>query len=100
MLFVKDVMDKRNVDSLGTSFSSVYEFRLLPESYIYQMPEHLYHKRMLLDNPSAAATVKLELQRHNKAIENIISPFKKTKLTTAESAHLVHLNTTWKKRLK
>ena len=103
LLFVKDVMDKQNVTNLGSSFSSVYEDRLLPESYIYQMAEHLYHKRMLLDNldqNGVVPAVHTEMQQHNSAIENIVIAFEKTRLTDKEAAHFTSLKHNIKKTVE
>jgi hypothetical protein len=53
LILTKNWLDERNVAKLGISFASVYEDRLVVESYIYQLSDRLYQKKSLLDNCSS-----------------------------------------------
>lgn len=86
-VFVKNVMERNNVSVLGTSFSSVYEDRLVVESYIYKLSDHLYQKHILIDQCSHQEDVNLlrsKIAEHNAAITALIQDYEKTKLTTQE----------------
>lgn len=90
LLFVKNSMDNKNVAQLGSSFSSVYEDRLLVESYIYRMSEHLFRKKIIIDSavtPASALRTKPVIDRYNETIRTIIAAYEKTKLTEAERIH-------------
>jgi hypothetical protein len=43
-VFIKNMVERNSVSDLGDSFASVYEDRLLVESYIYQLSDRLYKK--------------------------------------------------------
>ncbi len=87
IIVLKNIYDKHNVDELGTTFSSVYEDRLLVESYIYELSGHLYQKKMMLDNLSEQdeANLLAQFETRNAAISTIISDYEKTKFTEPES---------------
>lgn len=90
LLFVKNMMDSKNVSQLGTSFSSVYEDRLVVESYIYRMSEHLFRKKFLLDTCSSAESasrIKPDIDHYNKSILDIIADYEETKLTEEETSY-------------
>ncbi len=87
-VFMKNVIDRNNVSELGDSFSSVFEDRLLVESYIYKLSDHLYQKQLLIDQCSGQGNmnqVRLEIAQHNAAIKGLIQEYEKTKLTNQES---------------
>lgn len=90
LLFVKNMVENNNVSRLGSSFSSVYEDRLLVESYIYRMSDHLFRKKIMIDSastPSAILALKPAVDNYNTAILDIIDRYKQTKLTTAEQIY-------------
>lgn len=90
LLFVKNMLDSKNVSQLGNSFSSVYEDRLLVESYIYKMSDHLFRKKIMIDTAegtSAALQVQARIDVYNKNIREIIDAYDATKLTEAESVY-------------
>src|SRR5690606_32640268 len=86
----KNLVDSNNVAQLGNSFSSVYEDRLVVESYIYRMSEHLFRKKFMLDTcSSAASAVRIQpvVEEYNARIAALIGDYEKTKLTEAEAAY-------------
>ena len=87
LLFVTNMVDNKNVTQLGTSFSSVYEDRLLVESYIYRMSEHLFRKKIMIDSatgPVSSLKIKPVIDRYNETIRTVIAAYETTKLTEAE----------------
>src|SRR5688500_17113964 len=96
LLFVKNAMVSKNVTDLGISFSSVYEDRLLVESYIYRMSEHLFRKKIMIDTARSRAStlqIKSAIGQYNEAIHALIKAYESTKLTIAERTHFNDLKT-------
>ncbi|WP_165864789.1 MCP four helix bundle domain-containing protein [Rufibacter latericius] len=92
LVLAKNTLDNKTVTKLGTSFATVYEDRLLVESYIYQLSGHLYQKKMLVDNSFYAGNdghLASGLQENNLAIATLLTEFGKTRLTDAEARYLV-----------
>ena len=90
LLFVKNMVDSNHVTQLGHSFSSVYEDRLMVESYIYKLSEHLFRKKIMIDTCETRLTagiIKPLIEGHGRAIKNIIVEYEKTKLTEAEAKY-------------
>jgi len=87
MVYANSVMENRNVSELGGSFSSVYEDRLLVESYIYKLSEHLYQKKIMLDHCATTydAELKSKIDLHNNEIRSLIHHYENTFLTETES---------------
>jgi len=86
-LFIKNISDKQNFTELGDSFSAVYEDRLLAESYIYELSDHLSRKKLLIDDCSTTediSQIKDKIKAHNTAIQTLITSYEKTKLTATE----------------
>lgn len=81
-------MERNNVSELGDSFSSVYEDRLLVESYIYQLSDHLYQKKLIFDNCNVQGdqvTYQSQIEKLNADITVLIHEYEKTKFTERES---------------
>lgn len=98
LILVKNMINSSNINELGDSFSSVYEDRLMAESYIYELSDHLYQKKIMLDNCTSnehLTNVKEKIGMHNAAIAAILLDYEKTKLTDNESI----LYTDFKKNL-
>lgn len=87
MVYANSVMENRNVNELGGSFSSVYEDRLLVESYIYKLSEHLYQKKIMMDQCRTVkdAGLKTKIDQHNTEIRSLIHHYENTLLTDTES---------------
>lgn len=90
LLFVKNMVDNSRVNRLGSSFSSVYEDRLVVESYIYRMAEHLFRKKIMIDSSSTSSAVSAvapSIERYNQTIREIIAAYERTKLTEDEDRY-------------
>lgn len=84
------LMEKSNVSELGNSFSSVYEDRLVVESYIYKFSDYLYQKKLLIDDcqqGTHAAELREKISLHNEAIMKMIANYEQTKLTESEEKY-------------
>ena len=90
LLFVTNFLDSKNMMQLGSSFSSVYEDRLLVESYIYRMSENLLRKKFMLDTCSSYASairIKPLVDKFNESIDGMIAEYEKTRLTNEEARY-------------
>jgi hypothetical protein len=89
VVYANNVMESRNVNELGGSFSSVYEDRLLVESYIYNLSDHLYQKKIMLDQcdqvSHAKAALTIHIDQHNAEIRALIQNYETTQLTEKEA---------------
>ncbi|MBK0404715.1 MCP four helix bundle domain-containing protein [Adhaeribacter sp. BT258] len=88
LVFAKNCYDERKVAELGNSFASVYEDRLVVESYIYQLSDHLYQKKIMLDNCSSQenlGNLQAKIGAQNSAIHSLILHYEKTRLTEKEA---------------
>jgi hypothetical protein len=87
VVYANNVMESRNVTELGGSFSSVFEDRLLVESYIYKLSDHLYQKKIMLDHCgiSQEADLRTKIDLHNTEIRTLIHNYENTRLTRIES---------------
>lgn len=86
-VLLKNIIDSRNVSQLADSFSSVYEDRLVVEGYIYQLSDHLYQKKLIIDNcmRTGDAEIQNKIAQHHKAIIALIAEYERTKLTEKET---------------
>jgi hypothetical protein len=90
LVSVVTLMEKSNVSELGSSFSSVYEDRLVVESYIYKFSDYLYQKKLVIDDchsAQQAAMMSKKITLHNTAIQKMIAAYEQTKLTEAEAKY-------------
>ncbi len=94
LIFAKNWIDKNNVNTLNSSFTSVFDDRLVVESYIFQLSDHLYQKKIIIadsENAEQALAIQDEVNTHNSIIDQILLDYEKTKLTTAESMYFGNL---------
>jgi hypothetical protein len=93
VIILSNVWEKSSMTDLNENFSSIYEDRLLPATYIFHLTDKLYEKRLALehlaDNPIGHVNeVEGQLFRYNEAIDTLVSNFKATYLVAEESASL------------
>lgn len=85
-LVFSNFVSTNDYDKLEQNMSSIYKDRLMPAYYLFQINDHLYQKKILLNNAMqnklAADIVTGNL--HNHAIDSLISAYSLTYLTTEE----------------
>lgn len=75
----------RNYNNLSKNFSSIYKDRVMPSGYIYQLHDHLYQKKLLLQQPDIPQAEKAAaIAGHNTAVTGIVKAYESTYLTPAE----------------
>jgi hypothetical protein len=93
-LLIGNLVEKRHVAELGTSFDSVYKDRLLVEGYIYELSNCLHAKKETISRAYSHDRVQAvteEMNRQDAAIGELMSAYERTKLTDREAAVLSSL---------
>jgi hypothetical protein len=84
----------RQFEKMANSFSSLYEDRLIAESYIYRISELIHRKRQMIDNPlprDTEKTFEAVVLQSDTLIEGLMDQYRETELTVNESKHFEHL---------
>jgi len=93
IILATNISNRKTFTDLDHSVASIYKDRLLPATYIFHITDHLYQKRLLLENGDLSASDK---ELHDKAITALIKIYESTYLTSAEkqewSAFKQHLS--------
>ncbi|MBX3241800.1 MAG: MCP four helix bundle domain-containing protein [Chitinophagaceae bacterium] len=84
---MNNYLSRKYYDKLDKNMSSIYEDRLMPASYIFQLSEHLYQKKLLLQEINENGTAASAIDSHNQAIGRIIVSYEKTYLTENEERY-------------
>ena len=87
LMLLTNRIDKGYFSELQASFASVYQDRLLVESYIYQLSGLLHQKRELMDEPGELGREEVQLRRKNlnDSIESLVASYGQTQLTPTEA---------------
>lgn len=93
LIFTKSKLDERNFAGLDNSFSEMYNDRLVVESYIYRLNDLVSKKKIALikakvNNYTPGLQSFPEI---NSEIEQLITAYALTRLTTAEKIHFQSL---------
>ncbi len=82
--------ERYHMANINESFSSIYEDRLLPASYVFHLTDHLYRKRLILEkyfigvSSVQPAEDMRRLTAHNAAMEKLLCDFDATYLIEIE----------------
>jgi len=91
-VFVKNIVDRRNITELGKDFITFYDDRLVVESYVFEITEHLFLMKLAMNQPAINSNLlETDLESHRLAILEIIEDFENTNLTRDEAGHLSEL---------
>ena len=95
IILITNLVGRHQMDKLSDSFSSMFKDRLVAESYIYMISDHLYQKKSAFDNHSELdqPDFRSKINSHNEAITGLILFYEKTFLTEEEAAFLHDLKT-------
>jgi len=91
IVLITNLLGSHHMDELSDSFSSVFKDRLVVESYIYQISDHLYQKKLILEQCSEPSSLDYhaKIGSHNKVISKLLFFYEKTLLTEEEAACLL-----------
>ena len=100
LILVNNISNRKTFSNLNESIASIYKDRLMPATYIFQLTDHLYQKKLLYGGQEAGSAQTANAVRHDTAIANLIKTYETTYLTAAEKKqwtlfkqHLQHYNT-------
>lgn len=88
LILVNNISNRKTFSKLNESIASIYKDRLMPATYIFQLTDHLYQKKFLLNEMQANDNAAIAT-RHDSAIHAIIKTYEATFLTPAEKKHWV-----------
>jgi hypothetical protein len=86
--------ERRNVEQMNRSFSSIYHDRLVPATDIFYLTQNLYSKQLLMEqflythHNLEHAALEARLNDHTATIDNLTAKFARTYLVTDESRYL------------
>lgn len=84
-----NLVERYQIRRLDKSFSSMYEDRLLAESYLFQLYDQLQQKSEIFQaslQGNRAVADKFDFEQHQQKMNTIIDKYEKTHLTTEETA--------------
>ncbi|GAA0879658.1 hypothetical protein GCM10009119_26270 [Algoriphagus jejuensis] len=94
LVLVNNLRERSNSKEIKTAFESIYEDRLVVESYILRLSEELHQVQELLERPITHQ--KEALAERLSEIEQINLLYLNTELTKAEETHFEHFEQlTW-----
>ena len=82
LILVNNISNRRTFSKLNESIASIYKDRLMPATYIFQLTDHLYQKKLLLNTQSEQN--KTAVAKHDSAVTAIIKTYETTYLTSVE----------------
>ena len=81
LILITNRLEKSYFSELQTAFTSVYQDRLVVESYIYQLAGLLHRKKELTDESGREE----KTENLNDAIESLVASYEQTQLTPTEA---------------
>lgn len=73
---------------LGKNMASLYQDRLMPSGYLFEISDHLYQKKILhMNEATSAEALKPQLEKHDVAVKQLIDAYEKTYLTKDEQQY-------------
>lgn len=91
MLYGKNLIERQSFRSISSTFTEVYNDRLVVEGYIFKISEKLFKIQKLVDHCDLDydySKVVNEISQHEKEILSLVGEFEATNLTEQESTYL------------
>jgi hypothetical protein len=86
-IILNKIVNERNVQRLGLTFSEIYDDRLLVESYIYQLTDLFYKKKIVLlknEGMNYSAFSRGEMQKQTSEIIDVTQKYALTRFAENE----------------
>lgn len=86
VIILGNFSERSSFSDLDASMSSIYNDRLKPATYLYEISNNLYQKRLVLAHTGSTPDVPLDqaIRQHDQAIADLVRAYEKTMLTTEE----------------
>lgn len=91
MLYGKNLIERQSFKSISSTFTEVYNDRLVVEGYIFKISEKLFKIQKLVDHCDLDydySKVVNEISLHEKEILSLVAEFEATNLTEQEATYL------------
>ncbi|SFU17332.1 Four helix bundle sensory module for signal transduction [Algoriphagus locisalis] len=91
LIYGKNLTERQAFKSISSTFTEVYNDRLVVEGYIFRISENLFRIQKLVDHCDLGydySKVVNEIAMHEKNIMDIVSDFEQTNLTLNEEQYL------------
>ncbi|WP_026955407.1 MCP four helix bundle domain-containing protein [Algoriphagus vanfongensis] len=91
LIYAKNLIERQSFRSISSTFTEVYNDRLIVVGYIFEISESLFQIQKLIDHCNLDydySKVLNEIQGQEASIMRIIDDFEKTKLTPKEEEYL------------
>lgn len=91
MLYGKNLIERQSFRSISSTFTEVYNDRLVVEGYIFKISEKLFKIQKLVDHCDLDydySKVVNEISQHEKEILSLVGEFEATNLTEQEATYL------------
>ncbi|HRO43252.1 MAG TPA: MCP four helix bundle domain-containing protein [Flavipsychrobacter sp.] len=87
IILLSNFFERKSFTNLDSSMNSIYQDRLMPASYLYEISNHLYQKRLSHESnaQNTEGMVRAKVAEHNAAIAAIITKYETTVLTKDET---------------
>ncbi len=83
-LLVNNIVGQESLDAIQRDARSIYEDRLMPSTFIFELREHLYQEHTLLARTDGGPAIAGQLRQHRDAVDQLIGKYEKTVLTPDE----------------
>jgi len=87
LILVNNISNRKTFSKLNESIASIYKDRLMPATYIFQLTDHFYQKKLLPNVQTAENAV--VSAKHDSAVATIIKTYETTYLTAVEKKQWV-----------
>ncbi|HTN47766.1 MAG TPA: MCP four helix bundle domain-containing protein [Flavipsychrobacter sp.] len=84
VIILGNLLVRERFDKLDKSMTSIWNDRLKPTVYIYEISKNLYQKRLLVQEKGISTETTSQLAAHNSLIASHIASYEKTYLTPDE----------------
>jgi len=86
VLVLNNIAGRANFNQIEKTAQSIYEDRLMPSTYIFELREHLDQERMLFASSNGDAAMLRQHELHQSAMADLINRYEQTELTAEERA--------------
>ncbi len=84
LILVNNISNRKTFSRLNESIASIYKDRLMPATYIFQLTDHLYQKKLLDSEEKSAGELTVNALMHDTAIATLVKTYEMTYLTASE----------------
>lgn len=85
VLLLHNMTGRKNYSDISASISAIYNDRLMPATYLFQLSDHLYRNRILAEDIAhSSPQLHTELASHDVVITSLIKDYETTYLTPEE----------------